>query len=352
MRVVVVGGGVMGCAAALELAARGADVILLERSVPGAEASSAAAGILGAQVEARAGTPMIETLARARADYAAWVKELRDRTGIDIGYRVSGLVCLALGEDDANGLARAVEWQRGKGLRAELVDVARAREIEPALSGSFHAAAYMPDESQVDPPALLRALVAAIATTKIEVRTGAVVQSLLVESGRCAGVHLDGGELRADATVLAAGSWSSLVPGVPDALPRVRPIRGQIVQLDERPPRARAIVSATNGAYFVPRGDGRIVCGSTLEPVGFQRGVTAGGVHAILDGVLRVAPGLGSCEITGTWSSFRPFAGEETTWLVGASPLRGLFLATGHHRNGILLAKATAERVAEAIYAA
>jgi glycine oxidase len=138
---------------------------------------------------------------------------------------------------------------------------------------------------------------------------------------------------------------------VPEALPRVVPIRGQIVQLDERPPRIATIVSVTNGAYLVPRGDGRVICGSTMEPVGFQRGVTAGGVHGILDGVLRIAPKLAGAEITATWSSFRPYAGEETTWLVGASPLPGLYMATGHHRNGILLAKATAERVADAIYA-
>jgi glycine oxidase len=352
MRVLVVGGGVMGCASALELAGRGAEVILLERSIPGAEASSAAAGILGAQIEARENTPMIDVFARARAGYADWARELRERTGIDVGHRVTGLLCLALGDEEAKALLRGAEWQRAQGLRAEPCSISHAREIEPELAADFRAAVYMPDESQVDPPALLRALVLAIAKARVQVRTGAVVQSLLVESGRCAGVLLDGEALRADATVLAAGSWSSLVPGVPAALPRVRPIRGQIVQLDERPPRVATMVSVTNGAYFVPRGDGRVICGSTLEPVGFQRGVTAGGVHTILDGVLRLAPRLAGAEITATWSSFRPYAGEETTWLVGPSPLAGLFLATGHHKNGILLAKATAERVAEAIYAA
>jgi glycine oxidase len=153
--------------------------------------------------------------------------------------------------------------------------------------------------------------------------------------------------------VLAAGSWSSLVPGVPAELPRVRPARGQIVQLEERPPRARAIVfgGPRTGAYFVPRGDGRVICGSTLELVGFQKGVTAGGVASILSGVLSLAPSLASAEISATWSSFRPFLGAaDALPLIGKSPLPGLFLATGHHRNGILLARSTAEAVAKAIY--
>jgi glycine oxidase len=293
---------------------------------------------------------MIATFARARAAYAEWARQLRERTGLDIGYRVSGLLSLALTGDEERELASGVEWQRAQGLRAELLTPEDARAVEPLLGSAFRAAAYLPDEAQVDPRALLRALVACLAKTRVQVRTGAVVQRLLVEANRCAGVVLDGEPLRAAATVLAAGSWSSLVPGVPEALPRVRPIRGQIVQLEERPPRVATMVAAVNGAYLVPRGDGRVVCGSTLEAVGFQRGVTAGGVHGILDGVLRLLPSLAGAEVTATWSSFRPFAGEETTWLVGASPLPGLFLATGHHRNGILLAKATAERVAAAVY--
>jgi glycine oxidase len=148
--------------------------------------------------------------------------------------------------------------------------------------------------------------------------------------------------------VLAAGSWSSLVPGVPAEVPAVRPVRGQMVLLDERPPRLRSIVFGAGG-YVVPRGDGRVLCGSTMEHVGFRREVTAGGVHAILAAALACVPSLGSAQLAGTWSNFRPHA--ESGALVGASPLAGLFLATGHHRNGILLAKSTADAVTAAILA-
>jgi glycine oxidase len=176
------------------------------------------------------------------------------------------------------------------------------------------------------------------------------VQRLVIEGGRCRGVTLDLGrevdELRADATVLAAGSWSSLVPGVPEGVAAVRPARGQMVLLEERPPRARTIVFGGN-TYVVPRGDGRVLCGSTVEFVGFRREVTAGGVLSILRGAVNAVPSLAEAELRSTWSSFRPHT--EGDPLVGASPLPGLVLATGHHRNGILLAKVTGDAVADAI---
>lgn len=346
----------MGCAAALSLAKRGADVMLLERAVPGAEASSAAAGILGAQIEIhdKGGTPL-ELFLRARAEYGEWARELRDETGVDVGYRVSGALHVARTDEEHAQVEAAVAAQRRAGLRAEIVDAAGAREIEPELSPTILSAAHYPDESQVDPPALLRALLAAIARMqrpsagrgRIELRAGETVRQLLVENGRCVGVALETSELRADAVVLAAGSWSSLVPGVPAELPHVRPARGQIVLLDEKPPRVRTIVIGGH-TYAVPRGDGRVLCGSTVEFVGFRKEVTAAGVHHILGGVLAMLPSLAGAPLAGHWSAFRPHT-EREQMLVGRSPLAGLFLATGHFRNGILLAKTTADAVADAV---
>jgi glycine oxidase len=358
VKVVIVGGGVMGCATALALAERGAEVVLLERAVPGAEASSAAAGILGAQLEAHGEhAPLLGMFVRARAEYTRWAEVLRARTGIDIGYRVSGGLRVATTDADAEAVAREVAWQQTQGLRAELLDGPRAREIEPELAHDVRAAAYFPDEAQVDPPSLLRALVAATARPiepgegSVVTRAGATVQRLVIEAERCVGALLEDGEvLRADATVLAAGSWSSLLPGVPASVPKVRPARGQMMLLDERPPRVRTMVFGKE-AYVVPRGDGRVLCGSTLEFVGFRREVTAGGLHAILSGSLALVPGLSGAQLTSTWSNFRPYV-EASAPLMGASLLRGLFLATGHYRNGILLAKVTGDAVAEAVIGA
>jgi len=348
MRICVIGAGVMGCATALALSDRGArDVAVLERAVPGAEASSAAAGILGAQIElseARAeGAALFQ---RARARYREWAEALRAETGIDVGYRVTGALEVALDARAAEHLAERVAWQKRNALSAAFVDGSGARAIEPELVPQVVAAAHYEEEAQVDPPVLLRALVAAVARRPgIHVRSGVTVRGLRVERDRCTGVRLEDGDVEADATVLAAGSWSSLLSGVPATVPEVKPIRGQIVQLDERPPRVRTIVVGAAG-YVVPRGDGRVICGSTMEHAGFRREVTAGGVASILMNALALVPCLEVAQVGPMWSSFRPFAPSP---LVGASPLPGLFLATGHHRNGILLARETGERVAEAV---
>ncbi|MBS2017326.1 MAG: glycine oxidase ThiO [Deltaproteobacteria bacterium] len=351
MRVLVVGGGVMGCATALALAERGVrEVVVLERAVPGAEASSAAAGMLAAQLESK-NEAELDAFVRARAEYGPWAARLREATGIDIGHRRSGILALARDEEGLARMRATVAAQAARGLAAELVDPSRARAIEPELSPSIAGAAYYPDEAQVDPPQLLRALVVAIARAGVVTKSGTTVSTLLTEGGRCVGVSIDGREvLRADAVVLAAGSWSSLVPGMPADLPRVRPVRGQLVLLEERPPRLGTIVFDGH-SYVVPRGDGRVICGSTMEDVGHRREVTAAGVHAILGAALRVAPRLAEAEMTRAWCNFRPSVAGDGAPLVGASPLPGLFLATGHHRNGILLANASSTAVAMAVLA-
>lgn len=352
MRVVVIGAGVMGCATALELSARGVrDLVVLERAVPGAEASSAAAGMLAAQLESR-DDDELDAFVRARDAYPSWAESLRDVSGIDVGWRRSGALELVRDEASLVASRARVEAHRARGLAAELVDGAGARAIERALASDVIGAAWFPDEAQVDPPQLLRALVAAVARAGIVVRSGATVSALLREGDRCVGVALDGREtIRADAVLLAAGSWSSLVPGVPETLPKVRPVRGQLVLLEERPPRMQAILTADH-AYVVPRGDGRVVCGSTMEDVGHTRAVTAEGVRGILAAAIAMAPALGSAELTKTWCNFRPHVAERGGRpLIGASPLPGLFLATGHHRNGILLARVTAQEAAAAILA-
>jgi glycine oxidase len=337
----------MGCATALALTERGAEVVVLERAVPGAEASSAAAGILGAQVELHGRGDDAELFVEARDGWASWASALRDATGIDVGWRRSGVLRVAGTEAEREELSREVAWQKGRGLRADLLEGPAARQVEPELAESLIAAAHFPDDAQVDPPALLRALMAAIARDRrATIRSGTTVERLLVEHDRCVGVALDDGPLRADATVLAAGSWSSLVPGVPASVPAVKPVRGQMVLLDERPPRLGTIVFGAGG-YAVPRGDGRVLCGSTTERVGFRKEVTAGGLHAILASALATVPSLASAQLAGTWSNFRPHA--ERGALVGASPLEGLYLATGHYRNGILLARTTAQAVARAV---
>jgi glycine oxidase len=351
MKVVVVGAGVMGSASALELANAGIDVLLVERAVPGAEASSAAAGMLGAQLESHGPGGDYALFLKARDEYGAWADELRRETGVDVGYRVSGALELAFDEMAAEKLRANVAWQAKQTkerARAELLDRDAALSIEPALAPTLVAAAFYPDEAQVEPPRLLRAISVAVARhPRIALRSGATVKSVVFDKGRARGVKLEEGEILGDAVVLAAGSWSSLVGGLEGVVPEVRPARGQLLELEERPVRLRTIV-AGGGGYVVPRGDGRVVCGTTLEFVGFRREVTADGIRSILDRALNLVPGLGVASFTTAWSSFRPFSTTERP-LVGKSEAPGLVLATGHHRNGILLAKVTAQAVKAAV---
>ncbi len=334
----------MGCSTALELAKRGANVEILERAVPGAEASSAAAGILGAQLESGEHPEQLAQFLGARDAYGAWAYEIEERSGLDVGYVKCGALRVALTAEDVGDLGKSAASQSRAGARVELVTGAQARAIEPSLAEGLPGALHCPDEAAVDPPRLLRALAVATVRAGVTMRSGTTVQSLLLHGGRCVGVALEDSEVRGDAVVLAAGSWSSLVPGIPAAI-KVRPVRGQLVELDERPPVVRTILFSSRG-YVVPRGDGRVICGSTMENAGFRREVTAGGVHQVLAGALALAPQLTNAELTRTWSNFRPMSDAP---LVGKSALEGLFLATGHHRNGILLAHATGIEVADAI---
>ncbi len=347
MRVAIIGGGIMGCASAEALLARGAEVTLLERAVPGAEASSAAAGILGAQVESHAAPALRGTFVEARELYGAWAESLRESTGIDIGYRKTGVVRVTFDDARARALAEEVAAHQAEGLKAELLGAADVSRLEPEVSEAAVAGAYFAEDGQVDPRALLRALIVRIARAGVTQRSGVLVRSLLIERNACRGVVLDDGPLEADAVVLAAGSWSSLVAGLPASLPTVTPARGQMVLLEERPPSVRRIVFGPAG-YVVPRGDGRVLCGSTLEHVGFCSEVTAGGVSTILSRSIELVPRLASAAFADAWASFRPQSSSDRP-LLGASSVPGLFLATGHHRNGILLAKYSANLVATAV---
>ncbi|HEY3592768.1 MAG TPA: glycine oxidase ThiO [Polyangiaceae bacterium] len=343
--VLLIGGGVMGCASALALAESGLRVVVLERSVPGAEASSAAAGILGAQAEAHEPGPFFE-LARLSLDrYPSWAERLGRATGIDVGYRACGALRVAFADADAAAIERGVAWQREVGLAVERLDTAALALLEPALAA--RGAVLFAGDGRIDPPLLLRALQIAARAAGAQFQTGAYVRAIDVEKGAVRGVSLeDGSRLSCENVVLAAGSWSTLVGGVPLSAGAVRPARGQIVELETpSPPLGRVVFGPR--CYLVPRDDGRILIGSTLEFVGYRREVTARAVRDLLDAAIELVPSLADAAIGRMWSSFRPYTGGLP--FLGPTEVRGLVLATGHHRNGILLAPITAEIVRGAV---
>lgn len=346
--VLIVGGGIMGCASAWELARHQLSVTVLERSVPGAEASSAAAGIIGAQAEAHSAGPMTDLSLLSRARYPRWQKALHAATGIDVGYRESGLLRVGFDGKTVKELAAGIRWQQRQKLGVERVSARQVRALEPALGPQVAGGVLFPGDGRVDPRLLLRALHIAAQGAGVEFRTGAYVRRVLEQGGRARGVVLeDGSEVRADHVVVAAGSWTTLVEGVRLRSGAVRPARGQIVELLAPRPFISRVVFGPR-CYIVPRDDGRMLVGSTLEFVGYRREVTARAVRDLLDAALELVPDLADATPGGTWSNFRPYTDDELP-LLGPSGVAGLTLATGHYRTGILLAPITAEIVSAVV---
>ena len=343
--IVIVGGGVMGSACAWELARSGRTVVVLERSVPGAEASSAAAGILGAQSEAHAPGPLAGLALESRRLYPAWVRELGRATGIDAGYRESGALRVAFAAADVRRLAREVAWQKP---RPRVLDRRALARREPALGPHVHGGVAFERDARVDPRALFRALHIAAAKSGVEFRSGAYVRRVVTEAGRATGVALDDGSVvRAEDVIVAAGSWTTLVDGLGLAPGAVVPARGQIVELETPEPVLTSVVLGPR-AYLVPRDDGRLLVGSTMEFVGYRREVTAGAVRDLLAAAIELVPALAQASLRQTWSSFRPYT-KDALPLIGPTPTPHLWLASGHHRNGILLAPVTATLVAAVV---
>ncbi len=332
----------MGCAAAWQLSQRGLSVRVLERSVPGAEASSAAAGILGAQTESHGPGPLFTLALKSRARYPEWALALQAQTGIDIEHRVCGVARLGFLPTDVRKAQREFAFQTKQGCRVERLDARAVLGRLPQVSQQASGGVFFPDDARVDPPRLLSALRVAAELSGAVFQSGAWVRKLVVERGRASGVLLDdGAKLGARHVIVAAGSWSSLVEGVPLPKGGVTPARGQIVELGLPVPAFSSVLFGP-GCYLVPRDDGRVLVGSTLEFVGFRREVTASAVHQLLGAAIALVPALAAATLRGSWSNFRPYTSDQLP-IIGHSAIPGLLLATGHYRNGILLAPITAD---------
>ena len=344
--VIVVGGGVIGLACAWRAAERGLSIVVLERQRPGAGASNVAAGMLAPVGEATWGEDrLLELAIGSHRLWPRFAADLAAATGRDPGYLELGALHVALDRDEAAELRRRYELMASHDLGADWLLPSACRELEPGLgpvAGGVHAA----HEAAADPRALNDCLVAALdaAGGTVEI---AEVTAALIENGRLAGVRTaDGYERRAGAVVLAAGSWSAADWLPPPARPAVRPVKGQILTLRgpaAEPPCERILV--TERVYIVPRRDGRLLVGATVEEQGFDTQVTAGGVHELLREAYRALPEIAELEFVEAAAGLRPTTPDNLP-LIGRGAIEGLVLATGHFRNGILLAPLTAERIA------
>lgn len=345
--VLVVGGGVIGLSIAWRAAQRGLSVTVIDDG-RGEAAWHAAAGMLAPVTEVHYGESALLRLNLASAEaYPAFVQELEEASGLPTGYRACGTLAVAFDADDKAALDDLARYQESLGLKAEPLTGREARRLEPMLSPSVRGGLLAHGDHQVNNRLLVSALTTACekaGVTWIDERA----RQLDIENGRAVGV--DGH--KADQVVLAAGCWSNHLGGLSDEIrPPVRPVKGQILRLHtptQAPLLSRTVRAFVRGApiYLVPRENGEIVVGATAEEQGFDARLTAGAVYELLRDAHELVPGISECELAECTTGFRPGSPDNAP-LLGATSLPGLVIATGHYRNGILLASITGEAVAE-----
>ena len=342
--VAIAGGGLIGGAIAFELAWAGLQVALFDRQQPGEGASWAAAGILSPAPE-NAG--MISTVPLGRASlqlYPEFVAAVEEISGQSVGYRARGTLEALFSTDAQEKLSTIIALHHGLGLKAEPVSAEDAREIEPALSPELEAAVFRPDEACVDNRALTKAVLTAAQHSGLKTFARSKVQSIAKDGGRCDGLFVDGEKVESRWTVIAAGCSSAEIKGAAHYAP-VRPAKGQMIALRPKDLSIERVLWSDD-VYLVPRNDGRILAGATVEYVGFDKDVTVGAVQKILTAALQLAPALTDAQIEETWAGLRPDAPDHLP-IIGPTDLEGLLIATGHFRSGILLAPITAKLIRE-----
>ncbi|MEU0740395.1 glycine oxidase ThiO [Streptomyces sp. NPDC006134] len=353
--VLVVGGGVIGLVTAWRAAQRGLAAAVVDPE-PGGGAARVAAGMLAAVTELHYGEQTLLALNVASARrYPEFAAELADATGHDLGYRRCGTLAVALDADDRAHLRELHAFQLRSGLESEWLSGRECRRLEPMLAPGVRGGLRVDGDHQIDPRRLAAALVTACERAGV-VFHRAWAERLTVVRDRATGVvTADGTALEAGRTVLAAGSLSGRLAGVPDAvLPPVRPVKGQVVRLtmpDGQPPLLNRTVRAVvrgNPLYLVPRESGELVVGATSEEMGWDTTVTAGGVYELLRDAHELVPGITELPLAETLAGLRPGSPDNAP-LLGPTALEGLLLATGHHRNGVLLTPVTGDVMAHVL---
>jgi len=345
--VLIIGGGIIGGSIAWELARRGLHPLVLDRQEAGREASWAAAGMLQPSPESADGLPLVPLARASLALYPEFVAAVEADSGRTVGLRRTGAMEILFSSDAARELNALVALHRGLGLPTEALPIDEAFKMEPALSPHARAAALLPNECAIDNRALTDAVLAGAIARGAEVRAGVEVESLLVSGARVEGVIAGGRRFSAAHVVLAAGAFSSRLDVARRYAPTV-PMRGQMIALRSSAPPIQRVLRSVRG-YIVPRDDARpqrLVAGSTLENVGYEKRVTPEGIARILEAAKELVPALESAEIVETWSGLRPDTPDHLP-ILGPTDLVGLTIATGHYRNGILLAPITAKLIAE-----
>jgi glycine oxidase len=343
--VVVIGAGIIGTSVAIELRRRGAEVLMLERAVPGAESSSAAAGMLAPQLEEASPGSAFDLGIAARSMFGDWVHFLEDAGKTAADYRRCGGIKLFTSEAARDVAFEERAWQRRRGLAIELLDEADLRQRIPGLADHFRCGLWYPDEAQVDPRKLMAVLSTVARSLGIKYRSSVSVTSVDAQSSRPrVTVHLSNESIIADRLVVAAGAWTSKINGLRLPSNAVHPVRGQMVAIELPIPMWDPYIW-TGAAYVVPRTAGRLLVGATVEDAGYEKRVTVGGLKQLLDSLVHAIPSATAATVVETWCGLRPGTPDHLPLL---GPLTdSVWIASGHYRNGILQAPVTARAIAQ-----
>lgn len=347
--VIVIGGGISGCAVAMELASQGARVTLVEKDQPGVGATGASGGMLCPQYETHEADPTFHFSVACKEAYPAFVDRIQTLSDWDVGFRTDGMLVVNRTAEEEEGARRDLAFQREAGLEGEILSVEEARRIHGAVAGDVHSWLWLPNEAQVDSQRLAVGLADAVQGAGASLIRSAQVTSVISENQKVRGVGLaDGRELAASEVVIAAGAWSGGVEGLPREIP-VKPVRGQVLRLLPAQSLPWTLVCDHQGRYLVPRLNGSVLIGSTMEEVGFDDRVTEDGQEVLAEAAASLIPTLAEATIIEAWAGLRPISVDN--WpILGPDPeMEGLFYATGQGRNGILYAPLTGRAVADLI---
>ncbi len=343
--VAIIGGGIIGLSIGFELAAKNLRVIVLDRQEPGREASWAAAGMLSPAPDSPRDLPLVPFANESLRLYPQFVEEIEQASGKSAAYARAGALEVFFGENGAHECELRLRELQQLRIAAHVVGTNEARAMQPEIGESVSAVLHLPEEGMVEPRALMDALLTAARRRGVEIRAGSPVSRFVHEGTRCTGVMAGNDGISASNVILAAGCFSGEIAAKDSfkQLAPTRPVRGQMIALrpSNRAGELRRVVRSERG-YLVPRRDGRIVAGSTSEEAGFEKQVTAAGLRKILGASLEMCPALGHAEVVEMWSGLRPGTPDDLP-ILGPTGTAGLWIATGHYRNGILLAAATAK---------
>ena len=341
---VVAGGGLIGASIAFELAAEGMSVAVFDAQNPGREASWASAGMISPAPESSEMASLLPISMVSVRLYPDFIQRVEELSGRSVGYRKDGALDLLLNGTTQGEMDEILALHRGAGLRAEALSGHEAREIEPALTGELRAAIHRPDEASLDNRLFTEATLEAARRKGAEIFPGDGAKALWTDGNTCKGLQLQNGRVEARWTVIAAGCFSARIEGIAAYAP-VTPAKGQMMALRCEAVKLRKDLWSGH-MYLVPRNDGRIIAGSTVEYEGFDRSVTVAGMKKILSGAISLVPALESARIEETWAGLRPDSPDHLP-ILGPTDLEGLLIATGHFRSGILLTPVTAQLIRE-----